>query len=108
MLKLIVSATVLIAVAGKIPSEAGVPVPFDFTLKCVRKPADELRAILDKGLTMTEVVRLVAIDWTGVHGEDGQPVQFSPAALEQLLNIPGMAKVAYDAYFEGCGAKAKN
>lgn len=106
--KLIVSAIVLIAVAGKIPDEAGIPRPFDFSLKCERKTATELRTILDKGMTMTEVARMVVRDWSGVTDDEGNEVKFSPEALEQLLNVPGMAKVIYDAYFDGCGAKAKN
>lgn len=107
MFKLIVSATVLIAVAGKIPNEAGVALPFDFTLKCDRLPADQIRNLVEKS-TITEVVRKVSRGWDAVTDDDGNAVPFSVEALDQLLNVPGMAKVCFDAYFEGCGAKAKN
>lgn len=108
-LKLVVSPTVVIALAGTITNSAGLAMPFSCSLTCDRLPAEALRAELDKKTgTTTDFVRKVVRGWDDVTDEQGELVPFSKQALEQFLSIPGIAKVAFDAYFEGCGAKAKN
>ncbi|MBV5277125.1 hypothetical protein JZU56_04855 [bacterium] len=50
-------------------------------------------------------------DWIGqrlVLGADGQPAEFSPDALDALLNVSGVADVIYSAYLKEVRAKEKN
>ena len=108
-LKLVVSATVLIAVAGLLHDEAGVARPFTCSLTCDRLTAEGIRERLEqKSRNTQDFMREVIRGWRDVLGEDGNQVPFSPEACDQLLNIPGLANLAFAAYFEGCGAKAKN
>lgn len=108
-LKLVVSATVLIAVSGLLHDEAGVARPFSCSLTCDRLSAEEIRERLDrKNRNTQDFMREVIRGWGDVLDDDGNPVPFSAQARDQLLNIPGLANVAFGSYFEGCGAKAKN
>jgi hypothetical protein len=109
MLKLTVSNTIAIQVRGTLPREDGSAQPFDYTLVCSRMSAEEFRAKGEApgGVDMIEFMRGVVQDWRSVADEAGQPLPFSDEGLSALLNITGMASVAYYAYIDGCSAKGK-
>lgn len=106
--RLVVSDTVAVPVAGSLQDANGRPAPFSFSLVCRRLPASELRAAIDANeATVPEFLASVVQGWNGLQDEAGQALPFSPAALEQLLDIVGMASVAFGAYVQACGAKGK-
>ena len=47
-----------------------------------------------------DIARQAVVGWVDVVDEGGQPVEFSPDVLEQLLGIPGVAAAAMRQYFE--------
>lgn len=106
--KLSVSHTVLVPVEGHLPDDTGRKVPFSFRLVCKRLGAEQLKAQMEQSdATVPEFLAGVVSGWEGVQGDDGQAVPFSAAALQELMNIVGMAGVCFQAYFGACGAKAK-
>lgn len=106
--RLVISDTVAVPVAGSIPDATGRAAPFSFTLTCRRLPASELRAAIEANeATVPEFVTSVVQGWSGLQDEAGQALPFSAAALEQLLDIVGMAGVAFAAYVQACGAKGR-
>ena len=106
--RLVVSNTVAVPVQGRVPDENGKPVPFNFTLLCRRLPASELRAVIENNdRTVPEFLTSVVEGWDAVLDADGKAVQFTPAGLQQLLEIVGMATVCFQAYLEFCGARGK-
>jgi hypothetical protein len=51
----------------------------------------------------------VLVDWSGVTGDDGEPVDFAPSAMEKLLQIQGVAIAVCNAWAESLqGAKRGN
>ncbi|MBL8351198.1 MAG: hypothetical protein JNL87_12910 [Burkholderiaceae bacterium] len=106
--KLVVSDTVTVPVKGSLPNAAGVAAPFAFSLQARRLQADALRDLAqDNERTVAEFLASVVFDWSAVLGEDDKPAPFSEAGLAQLLNIVGMAGLAFTAYVEACGARGK-
>lgn len=106
--RLVISDTVAVPVAGAIPDANGRPVPFTFSLVCRRMPARELRAAIESNeATVAEFVTSVVQGWSGLQDDAGQALPFSPAALEQLLDIVGMAGIAFSAYVQACGVKGR-
>lgn len=113
-IKLVVSDTVLVPVAGTLRDEEGRAVPFNFKLTCRRLSTTALRtqleAVTDGSLTGDALMQSVVTGWQGVVDEDGKEVGFSPAAFEQMCEIPGISGVAFAAFVQANGAegKAKN
>ena len=106
--RILVSNTVAVPVAGSIPDATGRATPFSFTLVCRRMPASELRQQIDANdQTVPEFVAGVCQGWSGVQDEGGQPLAYSGAALEQLLDVVGMAGLCFTAYVAACGAKGR-
>lgn len=106
--RLVISDTVTVSIKGELPDAAGVYRPFNYALTCRRMMADELRRLGDDSTrTLADVMADVARDWSGIVDEDDKPVAFSRAALDQLLNIPGMATLAFREYSAVCGARGK-
>lgn len=69
----------------------------------------EIEAMAESGRTDREAAREVLLGWIGIQDEAGAVLEFSPEALEILLNIPGFAAATARSFFEECrGAKAKN
>lgn len=106
--KLVVSNTVAVPVAGRLPDASGRPVPFSFTLQARRLPAGELRqAIEANDRTVPEFLASLVEGWSGVQDDAGRELPFSAEGLNALLDIVGMAGVMFSAYLEACGAKGK-
>lgn len=109
--RLTVSDTVTVPVNGNMPDAAGKPARFSFTLKARRLSLSELRSLTEgDDRTAPQFLLDNVIGWEGVLDEDGNQVPFARAALEQMLEILGMASLILGAYVEACGAKgtAKN
>ena len=94
-------------VKGEMPTESGSTERFDFTLTCSRVTGSQL-VEETKDVTVTDFLRKKVTGWDGVLNEAGEPVPFSKAGLEQLLDVPGIPVLAYQAYLASIGAKEKN
>ena len=106
--RLVVSDTISVPVAGRLPDASGRAVPFSFTLTARRLPATELLAAIDNNdRTEPEFLGSVVRGWSGVQTDDGADLPYSPAALDALLDIVGMAGLVFSSYIEACGVKAK-
>ena len=108
MFKLLVSDTITVPVAGRLPDAAGNFAPFSFTITARRLPADKMREVLlNEELLTTDFLRSVIQGWASVMDEGGNQLEFSAAALDAMLNIVGMANLIYAAYIDACGVKGK-
>lgn len=109
-IKLTISDAVKFRVHGSLTDETGARQPFDFYLIARRMDAEQLRHRLDPDLKplIADVMRDVTTGWGGVRDAGGQEVEFSQAALEQLLLIPNLGALVLDAYVAACGARAGN
>ncbi|HYC00346.1 MAG TPA: hypothetical protein VEC57_14510 [Candidatus Limnocylindrales bacterium] len=116
--KVVVSPTLRFRVEGTTTLENGEREDFDFWLVAERlatssdtRALEESVAAIEKAgsrtpITDTLVPKMRA--WAGPVGEAGEDVPFSPEALRNVLNMPGIAALAFNAYVAACGAKAKN
>lgn len=101
--------TATVNVKGTLNDENGKPQPFHFKLMCRRISATELQNVLkDSDRSVSDFMLDITEGWRGVKDEDGQDVEFSTSALEQLLDIPGLAGIAFKEYLQEQAAKAKN
>lgn len=110
-IKITVSNKVGFKVKGTINDEAGNPQAFDFGLTCRRLSGEVIDAQIggDFGEASIMAFMLGVIEnWSGVRGDDDKPLQYSEDAFRGLCQIPGVLYVAYKAYREESGAKAKN
>lgn len=109
-IKIIISDRVTFKVAGLYTDDLGAAQAFDFTLIAQRLTQDELKARTADGAgSILDFLQSVVQDWRGVMDGDGKPVDYSVDALRTLCNnVPGAALLAFNAYFEHVGAKAKN
>lgn len=101
---------VKIKVAGTIKNEQGVDEKFDFWLICERLDTDDIQTLLKEdsdGATLADFLATVVQDWTGVKS-GSEALDYSEASLRALCKIPGIAGLAFRAYMEEVGAKAKN
>lgn len=108
--KLIARNSVNVPVKGVLSDDAGQPERFEFTLQCRRLGADALRDKLKNGgeRSVKSFMQDVAEGWRGVQGADGQPLPFTDDNLDALLDTPGLAQLAFEAYLQEQAAKAKN
>lgn len=85
---------------------------FSLTLIAIRLPQDEISSRLeDKEKKVKDFLIDLVTGWSGqrlVLDASGEPAEFSPEALDALLNVAGVASVCFGAYFKECGAKEKN
>lgn len=89
----------------------GVARLFSFILTAERLPQDEISARLeDKERKVKDFMADVVSGWSGQRLvlDAAEPAEFSPEALEALLNVAGVAAVCFTAYLKECGAKEKN
>lgn len=108
-INLIVSNHVGISVKGVIDDEDGKPNPFAFFLKCKRLKSAELKVSLDdKETAIADFLEAVVVGWKNVKDAGGVDAEFSTEALRQLLELPGVARMAFIAYLASVGAKEKN
>jgi hypothetical protein len=82
-----------------------------FEVQFLRKTVEEQEAWLAEvraqQLSDALYVRPLVASFRQVFGADDQPVPFSPAALDQLLGVPGVAGEMTRAYFESNGQAAQ-
>lgn len=110
-IKITISDRVTFKVAGAYTDEAGAAQAFDFHLTATRLSQDALKARTAEGTpgSILDFLLEVVQDWRGVLDGDGKPVPYSGDALRALCNnVPGAALLAFNAYFEHVGARAKN
>lgn len=111
--KIVVSNNVLVTVEGALANEDGKAKPFKFSLVCKRLPAKELRDAMTN-LAVADISQFLApltTEWRDqklVQEEDGTPAEFCEDAFDALMDIPGVAQLAFNAYVSESGAKAKN
>jgi hypothetical protein len=110
--KLAIADKIGVKVKGTLTTETGADRPFEFVLVCNRKSNDEMKAVLsDKDKTAQDFFAAEATGWRGqglVLTADDKPADFSSEALQQLLNISGMAALCWHSYVQQVGATAKN
>lgn len=96
-------------VEGTIKDEKGADVPFSFHLKCRRLPADDIAAAIDAvDGNFVEFLVSVVEDWDDVKNAEKQPIPYAESELRELCKLPGLARLAFNAYVTNVGAKAKN
>jgi hypothetical protein len=62
-----------------------------------------------ESITSRAIAAEVLVGWSGVTGDDDEPVEFSAAAADKFLRIQGVARAVADAWGESLeGAKAGN
>jgi acetaldehyde dehydrogenase (acetylating) len=107
--KLVELNAVNVKVEGSLANEDGKFERFDYTLQCARMSADDLKEKLaDTQVPTKDFMVEVVIGWNGVTDAANIAVPFTNEACNALLNIPGMAGLAFNAYLEQQAAKAKN
>lgn len=106
--KLIERNSVAVQVKGEINNDKGQSEAFTFTLHCKRLGVQDLQSALkDSERSVAEFLQAITHGWDGVNGEAGA-LPFAPDALAALLDMPGIAQLAFSAYLEQQGARAKN
>lgn len=109
-IRITVSEHLQFPVRGTFTDEAGAAVAFDFRLTARRLPQTSLEVVLaDKDRKARDFLGEVVTAWSGVLDDDGKPVPYSPEGLGSLLaSHAGLAGLAFAAYLEHVGARAKN
>lgn len=108
-LKLIKRNKLRVPVVGTIKDEDGNPVKFDFVLHCKRLSQSQIdEELADKDGPVREFLQQVTEGWEGVLEESGEPLPFSPANLDLVLELPAMRAVCFQKYLKEVGATAKN
>lgn len=109
--RLVVSNTVTALVEGKRPNSDGSFSPFSFKVIAETRNQEEIEDVLTRfvarELNMSEFLRGVIRGWSSVLDENGNQLDFTPAGLDALLNLPGMSLVIFASYNEACGVKGK-
>lgn len=96
-------------VEGTTKNETGADVPFSFSLECDRITSDQLAERIEQAEgKFVEILAGVVRSWDDVKTDDGASVPYSVEALRELCLLPGLARVAFNAYVANVGAKAKN
>lgn len=107
--KLVERNSVAVQVKGEITGDKGTPEAFNFTLHCKRMGVEELQAALkDDARSVRDFLIDIAHGWSGVIGDEGATLPFTQDALGALLDVPGIAGLAFNSYLEQQGARAKN
>jgi len=107
--KLITRNKLRVPVKGSIPDEDGNSVKFDFVLLCKRLNQTQIDEVLaDKEGPIREFLHQVVQGWEDIQEATGEPIPFSAAALDQVLEQPAMRTVCFQAYLKVVGATAKN
>ncbi|MEN9885770.1 MAG: hypothetical protein RL758_348 [Pseudomonadota bacterium] len=107
--KLVQRNSCKVPVRGVLKADDGKMEKFEFNLVCRRLGAAELKSALDdKERSVIDFVQSLAEGWSGVKDEDGNEIPFNQDALAQLLDVPGVARLAFDAYLVEQGAREKN
>lgn len=110
--KVAVSDTVNVTVKATIADAGGKPVTHKFLLTCERRSADEMKDQMDSSFNVKAFLKEVTTGWEGqrlvLNEDDGKPAEFDSDALDELLNISGLAMVCFVAYGNQAAAQSKN
>lgn len=114
--KLIISDTVTVPVKGFMTDETGRQQPVEFRLTCKRKRVSELKQAdaarrqvgSPEPFDPADFMRDVTTGWHDMLDAAGQPLAFSVSGLDELLDIPGIAQIAFASYARENGAREKN
>lgn len=81
----------------------------DMRLQYQRVKAAVMRDEEIDGLPTRAIAAEILAGWRGITEPDGQEVEFTPGTKAQLLEVPGVADVLVQTYFEAHDkARAKN
>jgi hypothetical protein len=110
MFKLVPNPIFTVTVQITVPGEAK---PQSLVLTCRHKPRDALKAWIDSAANAAqdaEFLAQVVEGWSGVVGEDGQPLACTPQTLAALLNnYPAAGREIFEAYIKELSeSRAKN
>lgn len=98
MFKLALKPSYSVQVSGTLPGGNKVSFEIEFN----RLSQDEIAAVAkgnDSGdIIYAEICRQVVTGWKSVQDEEGNVLDFSPAALEQMLAIYPMSKIIFDTW----------
>jgi hypothetical protein len=90
----------------------GVAKLFAFSFTAHRLDQDEISSRLEEtGKKTKDFMADLMTDWANqrlVLTATDEPADFSPEALEMMLNAPGVATACFNAYIKNCGATEKN
>lgn len=110
--KLAIASILFFAVELRIQDE-GRTRTFKFELQAERLTQDQLTEELEthKDRPVAELLKLHVTGWRHqqlvLDEATNQPAEFSPAAFDSMLTVPGAAGVIFSAYVQACGAKGK-
>ncbi|MEY2688238.1 MAG: hypothetical protein RL375_2436 [Pseudomonadota bacterium] len=108
-IRITVSDRVQYRVRGTINNETGAAEAFDFRVTARRLDPEALQSQLaESSRRIEDFLADVIVGWQGVVDAEGTDVPFSPAALSQLLKIPGLAVLIFKGYVAETAAKEKN
>lgn len=108
-IKIGISNKVGVKVQGHFNDENGVKQPFDFKLTCKRlKEAEFTKKMEDGDATIADFIEEITEGWEGVRDANNVKVDYSPEALRELFETPGIASLIFDTYRREVGVKAKN
>jgi hypothetical protein len=109
--KLVISDTVEVPVKFTV-NDAGKTSGFQFHLIAQRLPQEAFKALAegDADRTVGQFLADHVTGWRGqrlVVDDAGNPADFSPEAFACMLDLVGVAGLAFTAYIEACGARGK-
>jgi hypothetical protein len=111
MYKLAIQNTAQVKVKFTLKDQ-GIDRIYTFSFTATRLEQDEISSRMeDKDRKVKDFMTDLITNWDGqrlVLNQDDTPADFSPEALEVLLNVGGVAMVCFNAYIKDCGAKEKN
>ena len=110
--KLVIDNKINTRIKGFYKDAAGVSRAFNFELVQERVDQEELqKTIDDKNEKASDFIRRTTSGWKNqrlVLNEDDQPAEFSPEALDALLNVAGMGGFCFQAYLAQVLVSEKN
>lgn len=90
-----------------VPADGGTYEKHTLTLKFKRLAQSEIQSLTVDGTEDATFVRAVVAGWEGVHDATKQPLDFTPAALDQLLDIPMAAATIVLTYMDAIRGELK-
>lgn len=107
--RLIKRDSVTVPVKGFLQGTDGKPERFSFDLICRRLGDEGLRTVMRQpDRPVSDVMCELTEGWRGVLDADGNDLSFNLAGLRELMDTPGVAALAWNAFLSEQGAKEKN
>lgn len=109
-LKINTSGTFFWPVTVSLPADGGTFEKATFDAEFKRMKVSEVEAMVGRvytgELAGVAAVRTFWVGWRGIV-DDGADVPFSEGALQQVLDIPGVANAVFEAFKEAMSGKAR-